>query len=382
MERIASIGLSVALCVGCGPESAGAGADGGGRDARSTPSDGAPNDRDARPSPLDAHTPHADGGPGEGWVNVTPADMDTGEYGPGYIRADPDRPGEMYVGAGSGGLWKSTDYGLTWRRISETTGHFTLALAPGTPGPTFYTAPGDASGRALKSVDGGLTWTTVGEGGLVADLYSIVVDPYDPQHLLSGLHESHGLYESVDGGDHWRSIAIPEGGSSWYPFFLDTGDPSSTRRTWLMLTQEVGSSVGTQRTDDGGATWTEVSGNRHMHGACQIYQPGAPVIFMAGSEGIQRSEDLGLTWSVVDSARQSVVWGTPFNVYGTYSWATGGSDPPNFQVASQPGTAWTSVATPPSMDHGATSVAVVNDGTHYIFVGVMWRAGIWRYVEP
>jgi hypothetical protein len=68
-----------------------------------------------------------------------------------------------------------------------------------------------------------------------------------------------------------------------------------------------------------------------------------------------------------------------------YGWAAGslGNFSPNFQMASQPATSgWANVATPSGMVQGPNSMGVAFDGTHYVFVGSMWIAGLWRYVEP
>ena len=37
---------------------------------------------------------------------------------------------------------------------------------------------------------------------------------------------------------------------------------------------------------------------------------------------------------------------------------------------------------PPALVIGANHIAVTSDGTHDVFVGTMWPAGVWRYVEP
>jgi hypothetical protein len=55
----------------------------------------------------------------------------------------------------------------------------------------------------------------------------------------------------------------------------------------------------------------------------------------------------------------------------------------NLQTAAQPGTGTgTQPSTPSKMTQCASQVAVTSDGQSYIFVGAMWGAGLWRYVEP
>src|SRR5882724_7542065 len=60
------------------------------------------------------------------WTNVTPAGMDPADlapamnaFGPGAIVAVPGHPSDLYVGGSASGLWKSTDYGFTWKPLSK-----------------------------------------------------------------------------------------------------------------------------------------------------------------------------------------------------------------------------------------------------------------------
>ena len=66
-----------------------------------------------------------------------------------------------------------------------------------------------------------------------------------------------------------------------------------------------------------------------------------------------------------------------------YPVGPGGSNFPAFETAAQPGTGtWVAPAVDPNLSQGVSMVAVINDGTHNIFVGAMWNSGIWRYIEP
>src|SRR6185436_1453691 len=95
-----------------------------------------------------------------------------------------------FAGAGAMGFWKSTDGGVNWTR-SET--------LPDQPNIQYD-----------------------------EDVYDVSVDPYNGKHLLVGYHEQPGLIESMDGGDTWDNITPPDNGISVYPFFIDTGDSTTT----------------------------------------------------------------------------------------------------------------------------------------------------------
>lgn len=324
------------------------------------------------------------------WTKVTPADMedDDSDFGAGSIAGDPLRPSDMYVGGSESGLWKTTDYGKSWRKINDLSPDVTrgcvIAVAPTTPA-TLYIA---GFGEIYKSTDAGITFDTLSTGGF--DPYSFVIDPYDPDHLLSGLHEAADVIESTNGGVTWRKVGSGSigGGVSVYPFFIDMGNAAATRTTWFAIAQN-GSSPG--RTTNGGATWTMpagLSGLEHPHGNARIHQQGSN-LWVGGAYDfrgtIMRSTDYGVTWSKVTTNEkpEAVVWGTGKKVYAMYAWACSRCDvEPNFAHAPLPGgTAWTYEDTP-TLKIGPNSLAVAHDGTHSVFVGLMWAEGLWRYVEP
>ena len=330
------------------------------------------------------------------WTNVTPSEMSRAvlrptqnAFGPGSIVGDPARPSDMYVGGSAAGLWKSSDYGTRWSQINSTLPDVprgvVIAVAGTTP-PTIWWAGYNV---IYKSIDGGATFrmTTINQS-----LYSLKVDPNDSNHLVSGLHEVDGIVESTDGGSTWRvvgGVGFPSGGKSWYPYFIDTGDPTTTRTAWFAIAQNGGSAV---VTTDGGGHWSipnGLNGLQHPHGNSQIYQDGSTLFVAgdngAGDRGVYRSVDRGANWSRVDSgqASEAVVWGTTANVYAMYAWACSGCNlGTQFEMAPQPGIAWSKGSVPSDLVIGPNSVVVTKEGTHFVFVAVMWDEGIWRFVEP
>ena len=138
---------------------------------------------------------------------------------------------------------------------------------------------------------------------------------------------------------------------------------------------------------DGGAQWAipaGLEGLQHPHGCSQMHQDGA-TLFAAGiygpGQGVYRSTDTGATFARVDLGQpQAVVWGTAKQIYSMWGWACSDCAFDNFETAALPGTEWAQIVVPQGI--GPTNVVVTHDGTHAIFVGVMWSAGIWRYIEP
>ncbi|HKO52815.1 MAG TPA: hypothetical protein VJV79_34140 [Polyangiaceae bacterium] len=342
------------------------------------------------------------------WENVTPPGITLDQnfhgsqqnFGAMGVVADPVRPNELYAFFCYQGVWKSVDYGLTWNKVS--TGMNGAKLDDGRPWtakidddpardaatpPTLYTTSGYGSALGVyKSTDGGVNWTIYAPG---LDVYSFDIDPYDHQHLLTGMHEFHNLAESTDGGKNWKTIPTdPSNGKSIYPYFMDTGDPVTTRKTWLLIPQiDSGNST---YTSDGGATFKPTGGGvfAHPHGGNQFFRDSTKIGYAAGSGGVWETLDAGLNWRKTYSASN---YGYANGVVGTknslYSWDTGSNlggigGSHIHKAARKPGSEWKPVVTPASMSNGPQGMAVTYDGAHYILVGGAVNAGVWRYVEP
>ena len=95
-----------------------------------------------------------------------------------------------YIGAASGGLWKTSDGGTTWQPIFDdqpVNSIGSIAIAPSDPnvvwvgtGETFVIRPAHSIGDGVyKSTDAGRTWTNVGLP-LSGRIGRMVVDPRDP----------------------------------------------------------------------------------------------------------------------------------------------------------------------------------------------------------
>jgi len=341
------------------------------------------------------------------WENVTPAGVSLDpnfhganqNFGANGVVADPVRPNELYSFFCYQGAWKSTDYGLTWKKVS--TGKNGDKLDNGRPWtaiidtdpardaatpPTLYTASGYGSDPGVyKSTDGGVNWTIYAPG---LDVYSFNMDPYDHQHLITGLHETPGVAESTDGGMTWKTWPTDKSlGSSIYPYFMDTGDPATTRKTWFMIPQvDSGTS---SYTTDGGATILAKGGFSHPHGGNQAFVDSPKVVYAAGIGGVWRTTDAGVSWDKLYAPTDPHLYAA--GVTGTkktlYAWDSGsiltGLGSASLHTAPRsPGTQWTPGVTPADFNNGPTATAVTYDGAHYILVGSAVGAGLWRYVEP
>lgn len=346
------------------------------------------------------------------WTNVTPASASLtpsgtcANYGTLSAIVSPLHPETMYTEFNCQGIWKSTDYGMTWNgpvnvgangtTVSSCQGG--ISAAPNGASWNVYEAciGGGAYGFWV-STNGGVDWTktNVAPGGNRQDFYPPTIDPYDANHLLMAGHEMNMPVQSVDGGKTWTALPMDPamnapGGSAAF-VFVDTGTASTTRNTWLYSPQGTGGLIGTWRTTNGGTTWKQVDKNEKEHSYYQIFQPDTNgVVYMAGiysslGFGVLRSTDYGQTWAHVGKAgNENIVFGTAKHIYAMDAYSS-----MNGEVGDAPGTGtWRAMATPWSGTSpsgpiaGTVQAAVTNDGTYNIIVTANWNGGLWRYIEP
>src|SRR5262249_54099440 len=145
-------------------------------------------------------------------------------------------------------VWKSSDYGSTWKQIyagADWAKPFYAAIDPNphrdpAAAPALYVGVSQAIGL-VRSNDFGLTWTAHALPTSFGDaryqqIIGVEIDPYDPQHVIVGWHVGEGVGESTDGGLTWTKHATaPSKGAEYQPFFIDTGDPATTRKTWIAI---------------------------------------------------------------------------------------------------------------------------------------------------
>lgn len=194
------------------------------------------------------------------------------------IAADPTQPDTVYVASASGGVWKSTDAGATYRPSWPATfPQATGAIAVARDG-TIYVGTGEANpgGGSMTyegdgvytSTDHGTTWRHV---GLVssANIGAIAIDPADPRRVYAAAGGSlfrdggdRGVFRTTDGGGHWtRVLAGTTPATGAMDVQLDPTDPDRIfaslwdRRRTPELRNYAGVGSGLFRSIDGGTTW-------------------------------------------------------------------------------------------------------------------------------
>ncbi len=228
-------------------------------------------------------------------------DNDSGHYSPGVgridrVAVDPTDSRIMYIGAPSGGLWKTYDRGENWTALTDnlpTLGISGIAINPQNPN-EIYISSGDGDGGytytsgVFKSTDGGETWDITGfEVDLTTreNTVDLVMNPENPNVLW--VSSSLGFYKTIDAGETWNRIMD----GAYYDICLKPGDPET-----VYVSQRAALHV----SRDGGETFVE--NDVELSGGILIdVTPANPeiVYIVSGLKGTYKSIDSGATYAKV-----------------------------------------------------------------------------------
>lgn len=259
------------------------------------------------------------------WRSVGPYNM-SGRVAD--VEAVPGKSHIIYVGAASGGIWKSIDGGIRFEPIFDKMGVPSigdLALAPSNPD-VIYAGTGEANVRnsvsighgVFKSTDAGTHWTHLGLEE-TRHISRIVVHPTNDQLLhVGGLghifapNKERGVFRSADGGETWRKTLFIDDmhgvsdldQSQQNPNLLFAGMWHFNRKLW---THTSGSEKGGLfRSIDGGLTWEKVTkGLPKLMGRIAVKiaqnQPNIVYVMAETKEGILfKSTDYGQSFTMVN----------------------------------------------------------------------------------
>ena len=205
-----------------------------------------------------------------------------GPYRGGRTRAVtgiPGQPGTFLIGAVNGGVWKSDDYGRSWRALFDaqpTQSIGAIAVAPSDPR-IIYVGSGEGLHRPDLSVgdgiyrsdDAGETWTHLGLND-AQQIPELAVDPRDPRRLYAavlghpyGPNAQRGVFRSGDGGAHWSQVLnqgedLGASGVSIDPFNPDIVYAALWQvrsGPWEDNTRYDGTAGGLYKSTDGGEHW-------------------------------------------------------------------------------------------------------------------------------
>jgi photosystem II stability/assembly factor-like uncharacterized protein len=188
----------------------------------------------------------------------------------------------MYAAVRTGGLWKTTNNGVTWTNVTDGIDVAALgavALAPSNPDIVWIGTGDQANARSsysgkgvFRSTDAGKTWQHMG----LPDSHHIariVIHPANPDivyvaamgHLFSR-NQERGVFRTRNGGKTWENVLYVDDGTGAIDLAIDRQSPrvlfaamyEKHRTPWQLVLGGPGSAV--YRSEDDGATWNKVAG--------------------------------------------------------------------------------------------------------------------------
>ena len=197
------------------------------------------------------------------------------------IAVDPTQPNTWYIAVGSGGIWKTTNAGTTWKPIFDDQASYSIGCLTLDPqdSQTLWVGSGEnVGGRHVGYGDGvyvshdsGQSFRNVGLKG-TEHISKIVVHPEDSnvvyvaaQGPLWSPGGERGLYQTFDGGDTWQKILSAGEYTGVTDVVMDPRDPNVLyaathqrhRTVWALI--NGGPESGIHKSTDGGVTWKKLS---------------------------------------------------------------------------------------------------------------------------
>ena len=268
---------------------------------------------------------------GLAWRSIGPAIMG------GRISDLQGVPGDaatVFAAAGSGGLFRTTDGGMTWESLFDhqtTISIGSIAVQSDNP-QVIWVGTGESNVRnsvsfgdgVYKSEDGGKTWLHMGLAE-TQTISRVIINPANPQNVfvaavghISGPNPERGVFVTQDGGHTWRKTLYIDDSHGASCLEMDPKNPDILyagmwhfdRKPWTYTSgSEKG---GLYKSQDGGQTWTKLTaGLPTLLGRIGIkVAPSAPNVVYAITESkegtLYRSVDAGLTFKQMSNERELV----------------------------------------------------------------------------
>ena len=253
----------------------------------------------------------------------------------------PSQPSVFYIGVNNGGVWKTNDFGHTWKPIfdAENTGSVgDVVVAPSNPN-VVYVGSGEGIQRPdlsvgnglYKSSDAGKTWTNMGLKD-AQQIGGITVDPSNENRIFVaalghpyGPNKERGVYRSLDGGKTLEQVLFINENTGAIQVTIDQNNPNVVYADIWAARQGPwengawnGKESGLFKSEDGGTTWRRLtkglptttedglgrigftiapSNSKRMYATVDAEKNG----------GIYRSDDAGESWYLLTSDGR--LWG-------------------------------------------------------------------------
>ena len=242
------------------------------------------------------------------------------------------QPGTFYLGSSGGGVFKTTDYGTTWKPVTDgflDTGSIgAIEVAESNPDIVYVGTGSDGIrsnvilGKGVyRSNDGGATWASAGlrDVGQISD---VRVHPTNPEVVYVGAqglawapNAERGVYRTNDGGRSWKKVLYVDETLGASAVVMNPAHPNELyaalwlgqRKPWTIISgSEAKGGAGIYKTTDGGETWAKLTSGlpAGLIGKIDLdVSPANPrrvyaLIEAPGEErALYRTDDSGATWS-------------------------------------------------------------------------------------
>ena len=250
------------------------------------------------------------------------------------IAGEPGNPMVSYIGAASGGLWKTQDGGVKWAPMTDSlnvSSIGSIAIAPSDPnqvwigtGETFVIRPAHAMGDGIyRSINAGKSWQHMGleKTGRIG---RVIVHPDRPEIIYVaalghtyGPQKERGVYRSTNGGKDWEQILFIDQGTGAADLAIDPEDPNTLYaamwsvniNTWGL--NSGGPGGGIYKSTDGGDSWVALATqglpggkNRPVGKTAIAVSHSNPntvyALFEIDSPELWRSDNKGATWKLMN----------------------------------------------------------------------------------
>ncbi|NNC94851.1 MAG: glycosyl hydrolase, partial [Chitinophagales bacterium] len=249
------------------------------------------------------------------------------------IAIHPEDENVWYVAVGSGGVWKTTNSGVTWKPMFDKQASYSIGcvtIDPNNPHIIWVGSGENVGGRHVgygdgiyKSMDGGSSWKNMGLKSS-EHLSKIIVHPDNSnviwvasQGPLWSKGGERGIYKSTDGGANWTRTLGDDNWIGATDIVMDPRDPmvlyAATWQRHRNVAAYMGGGPGTAlyKSTDGGESWTQLKKGLPKSNMGKIglaMSPQKPDILYAAIEldqrkgGVYRSSDRGASWKKMSDA--------------------------------------------------------------------------------